>query len=109
MGSRSLRPGIRAQTGVPTTPVVGVMGWEHAGLFKPATHRVRARLSVVPRKSQRKRPSAPAFLMPVDPDKPTDAEKIAYYDTFIAWCASTNSTARRSTVTHFPELAWTPS
>jgi hypothetical protein len=47
--------------------------------------------------------------MPVDPDKPTDAEKIAYYDTFIAWCGKYKLDSARSTVTHFPELAWTPS
>jgi hypothetical protein len=47
--------------------------------------------------------------MPVDPDKATDAEKIAYYDTFIAWCGKYKLDSARSTVTHFPELAWTPS
>ena len=36
--------GNRAQTGVPSAPVVGVMGWERAAFSKPATHRVRARL-----------------------------------------------------------------
>jgi len=44
-----------------------------------------------------------------DPDQPTDAEKIAYYDTFIAYCGKYKLDSASSTVTHFPELAWTPS
>jgi hypothetical protein len=44
-----------------------------------------------------------------DPDQPTDAEKIAYYDTFIAWCGTYKLDSASSTVTHSPELAWTPS
>jgi hypothetical protein len=44
-----------------------------------------------------------------DPDKATDAEKIAYYDTFIAWCGTYKLDSASSTVTHFPELARAPS
>jgi hypothetical protein len=44
-----------------------------------------------------------------DPDKATDAEKIAYYDTFIAYCGTYKLDSANSTVTHFPEVAWTPS
>jgi hypothetical protein len=44
-----------------------------------------------------------------DPDQPTDAEKIAYYDTFIAYCGTYKLDSASSTVTHSPELAWTPS
>jgi hypothetical protein len=44
-----------------------------------------------------------------DTDQPTDAEKIAYYDTFIAWCGTYKLDSASSTVTHSPELAWTPS
>ena len=44
-----------------------------------------------------------------DPDKATDAEKIAYYDSFIAYCGTYKLDSASSTVTHFPEVAWTPS
>src|SRR5271169_3591720 len=44
-----------------------------------------------------------------DPAKPTDAEKIAYYDTLIAYCGTFKLDSATSTVTHFPEVAWTPS
>jgi hypothetical protein len=44
-----------------------------------------------------------------DPDKATDAEKIAYYDTFIAYCGTYKLDSASSTVTHFPEVAWSPS
>jgi len=44
-----------------------------------------------------------------DPDKATDAEKIAYYDTFIAYCGTYKLDGATSTVTHFPEVAWSPS
>ena len=40
-----------------------------------------------------------------DPDKATDAEKIAYYDTFIAYCGPYKLDGATSTVTHFPEIA----
>jgi hypothetical protein len=43
-----------------------------------------------------------------DPAKPTDAEKIAYYDTFIAYCGSFKLDSATSTVTHYPSVAWTP-
>jgi hypothetical protein len=44
-----------------------------------------------------------------DPAKATDAEKIAYYDSFIAYCGTFKLDSATSTVTHFPEVAWTPS
>jgi hypothetical protein len=43
-----------------------------------------------------------------DPAKATDAEKIAYYDTFIAYCGTFKLDGATSTVTHFPSVAWTP-
>ncbi len=43
-----------------------------------------------------------------DPAKPTDAEKIAYYDTFIAYCGIFKLDSATSTVTHYPSVAWTP-
>jgi Lipocalin-like domain len=43
-----------------------------------------------------------------DPSKPTDAEKIAYYDTFIAYCGTFKLDSATSTVTHYPSVAWTP-
>jgi hypothetical protein len=44
-----------------------------------------------------------------DPAKATDAEKIAYYDSFIAYCGTFKLDSATSTVTHFPEVAWSPS
>ena len=44
-----------------------------------------------------------------DQFKATDAEKIEYYDTFISYCGSYQLDSAASTVTHYPELAWTPS
>lgn len=43
-----------------------------------------------------------------DPAKATDAEKIAYYDTFIAYCGNYKLDSAASTVTHYPEIAWEP-
>jgi len=43
-----------------------------------------------------------------DPAKPTDAEKIAYYDTFIAYCGTFTLDSAASTVTHNPSIAWFP-
>ena len=43
-----------------------------------------------------------------DPAKATDAEKIAYYDTFIAYCGSFKLDTATSTVTHYPTVAWSP-
>ena len=40
--------------------------------------------------------------------KSTDAEKIAYYDTFIAYCGTYKLDSTVSTVTHYPSVAWTP-
>jgi hypothetical protein len=44
-----------------------------------------------------------------DPSKPTDAEKIAYYDTFIAYCGTFKLDSATSTLTHYPSVAWAPS
>jgi lipocalin-like protein len=43
-----------------------------------------------------------------DPNRPTDAEKIAYYDTLIAYCGTYKLDSATSTVTHYPEIAWSP-
>ena len=43
-----------------------------------------------------------------DSAKATDAEKIAYYDSFIAYCGTFKLDSATSTVTHFPSVAWTP-
>lgn len=43
-----------------------------------------------------------------DPAKPTDAEKILYYDSFIAYCGTFKLDSATSTVTHYPSVAWTP-
>lgn len=43
-----------------------------------------------------------------DQAKPTDAEKIAYYDTFISYCGSFKLDSASSTVTHYPSVAWSP-
>jgi hypothetical protein len=51
-------------------------------------------------------PDRPAWK---DPAKATDAEKITYYDTFIAYCGTYKLNAQRSVVTHYPSVAWTPS
>jgi hypothetical protein len=44
-----------------------------------------------------------------DPAKATDAEKITYYETFIAYCGTFKLDAQNSTVYHYPTVAWTPS
>jgi len=44
-----------------------------------------------------------------DPAKPTDAEKIAYYDTFVAYCGTFQLDSAAPVVTHYPTIAWTPS
>lgn len=41
-----------------------------------------------------------------DPDNPTNAEKIAYYDSFIAYCGTYQLSADGSFVTHYPTVAW---
>jgi hypothetical protein len=43
-----------------------------------------------------------------DPNHATDAEKIAYHDTLIAYCGSYQLDSATSTVTHYPEIAWEP-
>jgi hypothetical protein len=42
-----------------------------------------------------------------DPAKPTEAEKAAYYDTFINYCGTYKLDSATSTLTHYPEVAWT--
>jgi hypothetical protein len=44
-----------------------------------------------------------------DRRNPSDAEKILYYNTLIAYCGSYELDSSNSTVTHHPEVAWTPS
>ena len=43
-----------------------------------------------------------------DLGKATDAEKIAYYDSFIAYCGTYKLDSAASTITHYPSVAWTP-
>jgi hypothetical protein len=44
-----------------------------------------------------------------DSGKPTNEEKIAYFDTLVAYCGSYKLDYEKSVVTHYPEVAWTPS
>ncbi len=50
-------------------------------------------------------PDRPAWK---DPDKPTDEEKIACYNTFIAYCGAYTVDEEKSVVTHYPVVAWAP-
>ena len=50
-------------------------------------------------------PDRPAWK---NPAKPTDEEKIAAFDGFIAYCGTYKLDAEHSTVTHYPEVAWMP-
>src|SRR5581483_9673848 len=43
-----------------------------------------------------------------DPAKPTDAEKVAYYDTFIAYAGTFKVDGEKSIVYHYPSLALSP-
>jgi Lipocalin-like domain len=43
-----------------------------------------------------------------DPATPSDAEKIAYYDSFFAYCGTYKLDSQKSVVTHYPTIAWTP-
>jgi hypothetical protein len=43
-----------------------------------------------------------------DKSKPTNAEKIAYYDTFIAYCGTFKVDSEKSIVYHYPTVAWAP-
>jgi len=43
-----------------------------------------------------------------DPAKPTDAEKIACFDTFIAYCGTYKVDCEKSVVYHYPTIAWSP-
>jgi hypothetical protein len=43
-----------------------------------------------------------------NPNKPTDEEKIAAFDGFIAYCGTYTLDAEHSTVTHYPEVAENP-
>ena len=44
-----------------------------------------------------------------DPAKATDAQKIAHYESFIAYCGTFKLDAANSTVYHYPTVAWSPS
>ncbi len=50
-------------------------------------------------------PDRPAWK---NPDKPTSEEKIAAFDGFIAYCGTYKLDAQQETVTHYPDVAWTP-
>ncbi len=50
-------------------------------------------------------PDRPAWK---NSDKPTNEEKISSFDGFIAYCGTYKLDAARSTVTHYPEVAWNP-
>jgi hypothetical protein len=43
-----------------------------------------------------------------DAANPTDAEKIAYYDSFIAYAGTFRLDAEMSVVYHYPTIAWSP-
>jgi hypothetical protein len=43
-----------------------------------------------------------------DATGPTDAEKIAYYDTFIAYCGTYKVDSEMAVVYHYPIIAWSP-
>jgi hypothetical protein len=43
-----------------------------------------------------------------DVDKPTDAEKIAYFDPFVAYCGTYKLDSQKSVVTHYPTISLTP-
>ena len=44
-----------------------------------------------------------------DPAKATDAQKITYYGSFIAYCGTFKLDAENSTLYHYPTVAWSPS
>lgn len=50
-------------------------------------------------------PDRPAWQ---NPTKPTNEEKTAAFDGFIAYCGTYRLDAPHSTVTHYPDVAWTP-
>jgi hypothetical protein len=50
-------------------------------------------------------PDRPAWK---NPDKPTDEEKISAFNGFLAYCGTYKLDAEHFTVTHYPEVAWTP-
>jgi hypothetical protein len=43
-----------------------------------------------------------------DVDNPTDAEKIAYFDGFVAYCGTFKLDSQNSVVTHYPTISLTP-
>jgi len=43
-----------------------------------------------------------------DQANPTDAEKAAYYDSFVAYCGTYKLDSAKSIVTHYPSVAWWP-
>jgi hypothetical protein len=48
---------------------------------------------------------APAWT---DPAKATPAQKLAYYQSFVAYCGTYKLDAQSSTVYHYPTVAWSP-
>jgi hypothetical protein len=44
-----------------------------------------------------------------DPAKATDAQKLAYYGSFIAYCGTFKLDAETSILYHYPTVAWSPS
>jgi hypothetical protein len=40
--------------------------------------------------------------------KPTNAEKAAYYDSFVAYCGTFKVDSKNSIVYHYPTVAWSP-
>jgi hypothetical protein len=43
-----------------------------------------------------------------DPAKADNSEKIKYFDTLVAYCGTYKLDTATSTVTHYPEVAWSP-
>jgi Lipocalin-like domain len=43
-----------------------------------------------------------------DPKNPTEKEKLEAFDGFIAYCGTYDLNATQTTVTHHPDVAWTP-
>lgn len=43
-----------------------------------------------------------------DPAHATDAQKVAHYESFIAYCGTYKLDAKNSTLYHYPTVAWSP-
>ena len=50
-------------------------------------------------------PDQPAWK---NPSKPTSSEKLATFDSMLAYCGTYTVDAEHSTVTHFPAVSWMP-